>query len=151
MSWVSAQYQTDYTTDYLPQCTNPEAIIANSAPLMTGGLKLDLDHSTDRTPGASPAAGWITELVACGGGVIGRVKWTELGRQTLAAGTHKYISPVFYYDVKDNEVKQILRAAMTDRPNLWATAICSRQNFPAARIRKTTPSRSRAATFIECR
>jgi phage I-like protein len=111
--------------------TNPDAVIAATAALdMSAGLPIDYDHATDLAAPEgrpAPAAGWIKQLEVRGGAIWARVEWTEKGAQAVGAGEWRYVSPVFSYDPETMEVAQLQRAALTNNPNLYMTAIASRQ------------------------
>jgi phage I-like protein len=94
---------------------------------MTAGLPIDFDHAIDL--GApqgqpAPAAGWIKELRQVNGVIQGRVEWTAAGAKALAAKLYRYISPVFEFS-DDGTVQRLLRAAVTNNPNLYLKAIAS--------------------------
>lgn len=107
---------------------HPERIIAATRALgMTAGLPIDFDHAIDL--GApqgqpAPAAGWIKELRLVNGAIQGRVEWTAAGAKALAAKLYRYISPVFEFS-GDGAVQRLLRAAVTNNPNLYLTAIAA--------------------------
>jgi hypothetical protein len=112
-----------------PYCNeDPEQIIAETRKLgMTAGLPIDFDHAIDL--GApqgqpAPAAGWIKELRQVNGVIQGRVEWTAAGTKALAAKLYRYISPVFEFS-DDGTVQRLLRAAVTNNPNLYLKAIAS--------------------------
>ncbi|MDR0710152.1 MAG: phage protease, partial [Spirochaetaceae bacterium] len=54
------------------------------------------------------------------------VEWTEKGRDALNKKEYRYISPVFYSD-EQGEINCILRAALTNTPNLQLPALNSEQ------------------------
>jgi len=85
-----------------------------------GRLPLDENHATDLAApkgGPSPARGWLTALEARDDGIWARVDWTREGRRLVADGEYLYISPVIAHDAK-GRVVEILRASLTNRPNL---------------------------------
>ncbi|MBF6559127.1 MAG: hypothetical protein IVW56_02470 [Candidatus Binataceae bacterium] len=108
---------------------DPAAVIAATAELkMEAGLPIDYDHATDfAAPEGrpAPAAGWIREFAARRGALWGRVEWTRPGAEAVATHQYRYISPVFEY-AKDGNVIRVLRAALTNNPNLYLTAIAAR-------------------------
>jgi hypothetical protein len=55
------------------------------------------------------------------GSVWGRVEWTDLGRQAVAARHYRALSPVFRH-AKDGTVVQLLRAGLVNNPNLRGLA-----------------------------
>ena len=109
---------------------NPRAVIAATLEQgLTAGLPIDFDHATDL--GAphgqpAPAAGWIRNFRITHGMIQGFVEWTAEGAKAVASKAYRYISPVYEYD-PDGNVMRILRAAVTNNPNLYLTAISSRQ------------------------
>ena len=95
------------------------AVIARSM-AEAGRLPLDENHSTDLAGPAgnpSPARGWIVELQARDDGIWGRVEWTETGAAMMRDKAYRGISPVFIH-AKGGEVLGVLRAALTNTPNL---------------------------------
>ena len=99
----------------------PDRIIAASLRQAPGGnLPLDYDHAIDRTAanaGEAPAAGWIVALEARADGIWGQVEWTPRARDRIAAREYRFISPVIVHG-PDRKVVALLRAALTNNPNL---------------------------------
>ena len=94
------------------------AVIAAS--MTSGQLPVDENHATDHamtTGQPSPARGWIVELQSRDDGIWGRVEWNEAGRALMSEKAYKGVSPVFTHD-KNGVVLQLLRAALTNTPNL---------------------------------
>ena len=108
---------------------DPAAVIASTTALqMNAGLPIDYDHATDfGAPEGrpAPAAGWIRELEVRGGAVWGRVEWTARAASSIVAREYRYVSPVFQFDPKDGVVTRLLRAGLTNNPNLHLTAIAA--------------------------
>jgi phage I-like protein len=108
---------------------DPAAVIASTTALqMNAGLPIDYDHATDfGAPEGrpAPAAGWIRELEVRGGAVWGRVEWTARAASSIVAREYRYVSPVFQFDPKDGSVTRLLRAGLTNNPNLHLTAIAA--------------------------
>src|ERR1700693_6392182 len=106
--------------------SNAEAVIAATDALrMEAGLPIDYDHATDFAAPSerrAPAAGWIRAIEVREGALWGKVEWTTHGSAAVAAHEYRYISPVFEYS-HDGEVQRVLRAALTNNPNLYLTAI----------------------------
>jgi phage I-like protein len=118
-----------------PYCLEDAAkvIAATQALEMEAGLPIDYDHATDL--GApegrpAPAAGWIKELAERNGALWGRVEWTQHGAAALATREYRYVSPVFEHDAK-GVVVRLLRAALTNNPNLYLKAIAARRHAGA--------------------
>ncbi len=70
---------------------------------------LDFHHQTVRVEEGqgqeAPAAGFITGLeVGDDGFVYGLVEWSETGRERVSRGEYAYVSPVFYYDPRPDEL-----------------------------------------------
>ncbi|WP_248708442.1 phage protease [Sediminicoccus sp. KRV36] len=87
-------------------------------------LPIDYDHQIDLAPkvGAqAPASGWIKSLQARADGIWGRVEWTPLARARIASREYRFISPVFLHSPA-GEVSVLLRAALTNNPNLTQLA-----------------------------
>jgi phage I-like protein len=108
---------------------DPAAVIDATAALgMNAGLPIDYDHATDLAAPEgrpAPAAGWIRELAVRGDALWGRVEWTARASASIVAREYRYVSPVFQFDPKDGSVTRLLRAGLTNNPNLHLTAIAS--------------------------
>jgi phage I-like protein len=107
----------------------PAAVIAATQALgMGAGLPIDYDHATDfAAPEGrpAPAAGWIKALEVRGGAIWGRVEWTARAGSAIRAREYRYLSPVFQFDPADGRVTRLLRAGLTNNPNLYLTAIAA--------------------------
>lgn len=94
------------------------AVIAAS--MAAGKLAVDENHSTDLAGKAgqpAPARGWIVAMEARPDGLWGKVEWTPSGQALVADRAYRGISPVFTHTA-DGRVAAILRAALTNDPNL---------------------------------
>lgn len=92
------------------------------AGLLPEGKKLPIDemHATDKGAALglpAPARGWIVALQAREDGLWGKVEWTGTGQQLMADKAYSGISPVILHS-KSGEVVQLLRASLTNTPNL---------------------------------
>ncbi len=110
--------------------SDPERVIAATRAMqMDAGQPIDYDHATDLGAPAgrpAPAAGWIRELGVRAGALWGRVEWTKHGAAALATREYRYVSPVFEHDDK-GAVVRLVRAALTNNPNLYLKAIAARE------------------------
>lgn len=94
-----------------------------SVATLPAGTKLPIDenHATDKGGKAlgmpAPARGWIVALEAREDGLWGKVEWTGEGRRLMADKAYAGISPVILHS-KSGEVVQVLRASLTNTPNL---------------------------------
>jgi len=108
---------------------NPKQVALNSTARLSL-LPIDENHSTDLAApkgGSSPAFGWMKNLCAdASGAICADVEWTERGREALAKKEYRFISPVFLHNEK-GEINCILRAALTNSPNLNLPALNSEQ------------------------
>ena len=92
-----------------------------AASLKDGGkLPIDECHATDKGAPlglAAPARGWIVELQEREGGLWGRVEWNGSGRALMEDKAYVGVSPVIMHS-QNGEVHQLLRASLTNTPNL---------------------------------
>lgn len=103
------------------------AVIAES--MKAGKLPVDENHATDLAAGnggPAPARGWIIAMEARADGIWGRVEWTGTGRGLLEDMAYRGISPVLLTAKDGGRVLRILRAALTNDPNLTLTSLHSR-------------------------
>ncbi|HEY6417597.1 MAG TPA: phage protease [Candidatus Binataceae bacterium] len=112
---------------------HPERVIAATVALqMAAGIPIDYDHATDfAAPEGrpAPAAGWIRQLQVRSGAIWGRVEWTGRAAAAIRAREYRYISPVFQFEGSDGKVTRLLRAGLTNNPNLYLTAIASAETL----------------------
>lgn len=104
-----------------------DRLIAES--LSEDPLVIDYDHQTDYAarPGvgvAAPAAGWIRDIEKRKDGIWGHVEWTSKAAHAIREGEYRYLSPVFLHD-DDGKIIRILRAGLTNNPNLNLKALSS--------------------------
>lgn len=99
----------------------------------TSLIAIDYEHQIDNAPKngmPAPAAGWIKGLQAREDGIYAWAEWTEKAKERIENKEYLYISPVFIYDKVSGEIKKILRAALTNSPNLDMKALaCSMDQF----------------------
>ncbi|WP_234831207.1 phage protease [Rhodopseudomonas palustris] len=97
-----------------------------------GRLPIDENHATDLSApngGPSPARGWMTELQARDDGIWAKVEWSAPGAALMADHAYRFISPVFTTDAAGN-VQRLLRAALTNTPNLRGMAALNSRQEP---------------------
>jgi phage I-like protein len=107
--------------------SDPRKVVLNSMARLPR-LVLDENHATDLAApkgGSSPAMGWMAGLrTGPGGSIRADVEWTKRGEQAVLNREYSFISPVFLYD-KRGEITVVLRAALTNSPNLQLPALNS--------------------------
>ena len=100
---------------------NAQAVLQESQRYMgKHKMPIDYDHQIDnaeKNGQLAPAAGWITSLEARKDGIWGEVEWTAKAEALIAGGEYRYLSPVFTH-AKDGTIYRVLRAALTNNPNL---------------------------------
>lgn len=113
-----------------------EKVIASTLERAAGAdLPVDYDHQSDFAAvpgvgGTARASGWIKELQVRDDGIYGRVEWTTAGAASLEAKEYRYISPVFAHDKKTGAVMRLLRAGLTNNPNLEMAAVAAAITTP---------------------
>ncbi len=116
---------------------DPAGVIeATRALRMEAGIPIDYDHATDLAAPEgrpAPAAGWIRELQVRDGAIWGRVEWTQRAKLAIRAREYRYISPVFQFEPEGGSVTRLLRAALTNNPNLYLTAIAAAAELGGAK------------------
>ena len=108
-----------------------EAVLQASMEQGGGRLVIDENHATDaETHGATArAAGWMVALEARKDGIWAQVEWTDFGKELVEGRAYRGISPVIMH-TKENEIGLILRAALTNNPNLLGLTSLHNQNQP---------------------
>lgn len=114
--------------------TNPDPLAVINASMAIAPCPIDVNHSTDyRAPkgGPSPASGWITKIYLNDKGETwGDVEWNSDGSALVSDKKYRFISPVFSFDETTGQILAILRAALTNRPNLNLEALNQAQTAP---------------------
>jgi phage I-like protein len=110
--------------------SRPQEVALNSMARLSK-LVIDENHATDLAApkgGSSPAMGWMTNLrTGQGGSVWADVAWTKRGEQAVLNKEYSFISPVFLHD-EQGEITVVLRAALTNSPNLQLPALNAEQS-----------------------
>lgn len=100
----------------------------------TDRLPIDENHATDLAGprgDPSPARGWIVEMQAREDGIWGRVEWNRHGKELMADRAYRSLSPVIVYSGdKGQEVVRILRASLTNTPNLRGLTALNTEEGP---------------------
>jgi len=110
---------------------NAAAVIAATNAAGTMPLPIDEAHAIDLGAASGqpgPARGWVEELEARADGIWGRVAWTPTGTALLSERSYRGISPTFRH-AKDGQVLALLRAALTNMPNLPQLATINHQDI----------------------
>jgi len=98
--------------------------------IVKNGCVIDENHSTDLAApngGTSPAFGWFKNFtLEKDGSIWADVEWNARGQKAVSEKEYRYISPVFTRD-KNGNITEILRAALTNNPNLDNPALNSSQ------------------------
>lgn len=107
---------------------NPLEVIAKTKE-QAGAVRIpvDYDHQIDyAAQNGQPAiaAGWMVDFEVREDGVYALIDWTEKALAHLQQKEYRYISPTFTHG-KNGEVSCILRAALTNNPNLQIKALAS--------------------------
>lgn len=113
---------------------DPAAFISATARRQSQALPVDYEHQTDyatQNGQPAPAAGWIKELAPRADGIWGRIEWTAKAAAHLASREYRFISPVFNYHPTTGEATALLRAGLTNVPNLELTALARAQHGAA--------------------
>jgi len=104
------------------------AKVARNSTARMSRLVIDENHATDLAApkgGQSPAMGWMTGLRAGeGGSIVADVEWTKRGERAVLNREYSFISPVFRHSAS-GEILTVLRAALTNTPNLQLPALNS--------------------------
>jgi phage I-like protein len=111
-------------------------VVANTIEYNTGrDIVVDYEHATDKAASRgqpAPAAGWINQLEVRDAAIWGKVSWNATARAMISSKEYRYISPVFLHTkaTDGGKVLVILRAALTNDPNLSLTALNTPQPQP---------------------
>nr|WP_314587032.1 phage protease [uncultured Pseudomonas sp.] len=96
-------------------------------------LAVDWEHASEiKAPNGepAPAAGWIDQLEIREGALWGHVQWTPRGGAQIAAKEYRFLSPVFDYDPTSLRIGRLVSLGLTNKPNLFLTALNHEQPTP---------------------
>lgn len=95
----------------------------------TDKVPVDYDHAIDLAAPKglpAPAAGWIARMEARPDGIWGLIEWTANAARAVREKEYRFLSPVFQHTA-DNRVIALVRASLTNNPNLTLTALNAAQ------------------------
>ncbi len=95
----------------------------------TDKVPVDYDHAIDLAAPKglpAPAAGWIARMEARPDGIWGLIEWTANAAKAVREKEYRFLSPVFQHTA-DNRVMALVRASLTNNPNLTLTALNAAQ------------------------
>lgn len=102
--WIKIAPRGQFTTrDGRSMTVIPETLLARFAADAVD-IPIDIDHAIAKKTifgDSAPAVGWISRMEARPDGLYGFASWLEHGRATLAARTHRYISPTLKLDTSN--------------------------------------------------
>lgn len=105
---------------------DPAAVIAAS--MAAGPLPIDENHAIDWARGqGAPALGWIVAIESAADGLWATVEWTAEGRRLVEGRAYRGISPVIESEKDTGLVVRVLRAALTNNPNLPALNLFNKE------------------------
>lgn len=96
-------------------------------------IPVDLDHGVSKRAmfgEAGAVVGWIKEVEARADGTWGRVEWLPAGLETLAARTHRYVSPTFHH-ADDGTATWLHSISLVPAPALAMPAVASATPTPS--------------------
>lgn len=111
------------------QLDDPAAVVLASQAHLP--LLIDEVHATDLAAPegrSAPARGWVEELQVRDNGIWGRVEWTPSGVTLLSERAYRGISPALRLEKKSGRVLAILRASLTNTPNLLDLVTLNQQD-----------------------
>ena len=91
-----------------------------------GRAPIDLDHSADRSPRRTEAAGWITDIALKDGVPKATVEWTPVGKSAIEDKRYLFFSPTYgEHKTETGEVHEntLIGGALTNRPFLAMPAL----------------------------
>jgi phage I-like protein len=111
---------------------------ANLSKLPGGRALIDLDHSADRSPRRTEAAGWITGIDWDGDTPVADVEWTPVGKDAIEQQRYLFFSPTYgpFKDETGTVHDNVLQGgALTNKPFLTsmpALTLASEETLQAA-------------------
>ena len=88
------------------------------------GVLIDFDHQSLDEHKPTVAAGWIVELEQRPTGIWARIRWSDLGRESIEGGRYRFISPVWRSSdcarLGEDRIRplKLMNCAVTNDPNI---------------------------------
>ena len=104
---------------------DPDAVVA-AFEADPRDVPVDWEHASElKAPKGepAPAAGWIVAMENRDGEIWGNVEWTPKGSDSLTTREYRYISPAFLFDKAKKVIKEIVSAALVNRPAMDMPAV----------------------------
>jgi hypothetical protein len=114
------------------------------------GVLIDFDHQSLDQDKPTVAAGWIVELDQRDSGIWAKIKWSDIGRQSIEGGRYRFISPVWRSSdcakLDGDKIRplKLMNCAVTNDPNIKGM-------FPLSNSHDKSPAFSAPAMPLENR
>ena len=83
----------------------------------TEEVLVDAEHSSEKG-GTTEAKGWLSKLnFIPGKGLVGRIKWTDIGRKLVENRVFRWLSPSWLIDKTTKEPIAMTSVALTNKPS----------------------------------
>lgn len=95
-----------------------EEALKRIAETQVDDILVDADHSSEKG-GSTEAQGWLSKLKFVPGvGLIGSIKWTDLGRKLIENRVFRWLSPAWLLN-DDKEPEFMTSCALTNKPSQY--------------------------------
>lgn len=83
----------------------------------TEEVLVDAEHSSEKG-GTTEAKGWLSKLnFIPGKGLVGKIKWTDIGRKLVENRVFRWLSPSWLIDKVTREPVAMTSVALTNKPS----------------------------------
>ena len=93
-------------------------------------ILLDFEHAStvDRVDSDTRAAAWISNLQVTDEGLVGDLKFTDIGAEAVSNRRLRFLSPVWEFDA-DIRPTVLKSVGLTNRPNIQGKCILNKENI----------------------
>ena len=93
-------------------------------------ILLDFEHAStvDRIDSDTRAAAWISNLQVTDEGLVGDLKFTDIGAEAVSNRRLRFLSPVWEFDA-DIRPTVLKSVGLTNRPNIQGKCILNKENI----------------------
>ena len=109
-------------------------------------ILLDFEHAStvDRVDSDTRAAAWISNLQVTDEGLVGDLKFTDIGAEAVSNRRLRFLSPVWEFDA-DIRPTVLKSVGLTNRPNIQGKCILNKENIEPTKKEKPHMDKIKAA------
>lgn len=104
-------------------------LVANWSDAGEKEILVDFEHASevDRIDSDTKAAAWVTNLQVTDEGLVGDMKFTDIGAEAVSNRRLRFLSPVWSVD-EENRPAELKSIALTNKPNIKGKPVLNKES-----------------------